>query len=522
MGGVLSAQDDNNMPALPQQHIVNVFDGQASLAAPAAAGSHAPTHVGSTKQTVAVRPTLTVQHGGVKLESAGVVALHVMANADGIVELLAPAYEHYPAEGETWPIVKAFGSAGPQSRTVAKGASAQLVRFDKPSEAVNLRNLESSCRAGSTGQGSVAWPLILVLRPGPLTGAMDATAGALANTPPDGTLMVFCTVHNNALKVERQLIAWGGNGAAFEMKEMFGIQDAQAQSLGSQEGTQQAAESQRNCVVCLTEPRNTALLPCSHFCVCYDCGLSIRLSPARNRCPLCRAEVKDLVRIEGVTVAPASPDAAETEAASPSAEAGGAAGGASLAGAASSSASSSAGLPPKCLQRLTRELKQIQEQHDQNLEHGIELSLCDEEGTDLRAWNLCIHSSGVDRDSALGKELLRWEIKAIVLEVWIPDGFPSAPPRLRVRRPCFEPGSFFAHHFGALCLEILTAQGWAPATSLLQLGIQVKNSMTQGQGTIQGIGSMGESGSGGRQAAFTVAQQIEAAHEKDWDAFRTQ
>lgn len=40
------------------------------------------------------------------------------------------------------------------------------------------------------------------------------------------------------------------------------------------------------CVVCLTEKRNTALVPCGHVCVCFDCAANLRA------CPLCRTPIQ--------------------------------------------------------------------------------------------------------------------------------------------------------------------------------------------------------------------------------------
>jgi len=275
------------------------------------------------------------------------------------------------------------------------------------------------------------------------------------------------------------------------------LKDASASltSSGAAEGDFGAPENQANCVVCLTVPKDTALMPCGHFCVCNDCGKGIRLAPGRNRCPLCRKEVSDIVRItvndpsgpteqgnftvpEGVT----SPEEAP--------------------------------LPTKCLQRLTRELRSVEEQRQQNLtENGVEIKLADPEGNDLRVWQLRLHASCIAKDCQLGKELSRHAIQAIEMEVWIPDNFPMAPPRLRILSPCFSEGSFFVQQHGALCLELLTSQGWSPSTTLPQLAVHVKTMMSaQSGGTVRAPGAMS---SNGRHAAWKIMQVVEAAHE-DW------
>ena len=41
------------------------------------------------------------------------------------------------------------------------------------------------------------------------------------------------------------------------------------------------------CVICLTDVRDTIVLPCRHFCVCSECGDILRSRPPQ-RCPICR------------------------------------------------------------------------------------------------------------------------------------------------------------------------------------------------------------------------------------------
>jgi len=276
------------------------------------------------------------------------------------------------------------------------------------------------------------------------------------------------------------------------------------------------------------EPRDTALLPCSHFCACYSCAVSIRVTPARNRCPLCRTAVEDLVCLdmgaqpeeEVQEVSDPSNVPPDEEAPKPQEEHSSAA--ESSHSSSVNPGSSSLGMPPRCLQRLSRELKQMEKDRAQNLkDHGVEVTLADSEGSDLRVWNLCLHSKALDADSQLYQELCRLNVDTIDLEVWIPNTFPSAPPQARVLKPCFNAGSFFVHKHGALCMEILTQQGWSPAMSLSQLGLQVKATMQQGKGSIAGRGFMGDPGPAGRREAAGVANMLEQAHERDWSSFGT-
>ena len=45
-------------------------------------------------------------------------------------------------------------------------------------------------------------------------------------------------------------------------------------------------ENTRECVVCLSDLKDTAVLPCRHMCLCSQCAEQLRHQS--NRCPICR------------------------------------------------------------------------------------------------------------------------------------------------------------------------------------------------------------------------------------------
>lgn len=47
------------------------------------------------------------------------------------------------------------------------------------------------------------------------------------------------------------------------------------------------------CVICLSNPKNTALLPCRHFCFCRLCAQ--QLQAQQDPCPICRSDIKQAV-----------------------------------------------------------------------------------------------------------------------------------------------------------------------------------------------------------------------------------
>jgi hypothetical protein len=65
-------------------------------------------------------------------------------------------------------------------------------------------------------------------------------------------------------------------------------------------GVQTGAPDASSCVVCEEAPRTVALLPCGHTVLCAGClaGMlnNAEAGGTQLSCPMCRAEVMDLVR----------------------------------------------------------------------------------------------------------------------------------------------------------------------------------------------------------------------------------
>ncbi|KAE8692483.1 putative E3 ubiquitin-protein ligase LUL2 [Hibiscus syriacus] len=87
-------------------------------------------------------------------------------------------------------------------------------------------------------------------------------------------------------KVVKQIL-WV-NGLRYELQEIYGIGN-------SVDNDVDANESGRECVICLSEPRDTTVLPCRHMCMCSSCAKVLRCQT--NRCPICRQPVERLLEI---------------------------------------------------------------------------------------------------------------------------------------------------------------------------------------------------------------------------------
>ncbi|KAL4271895.1 hypothetical protein GQ457_13G015670 [Hibiscus cannabinus] len=90
------------------------------------------------------------------------------------------------------------------------------------------------------------------------------------------------------VKVIRQIL-WV-DGVRYELREIFGIG-----SSAAAEGFDDS-DPGKECVICMTEPKDTAVLPCRHMCMCGECAKALRLQS--NKCPICRQPIEELIEIK--------------------------------------------------------------------------------------------------------------------------------------------------------------------------------------------------------------------------------
>ncbi|CAK9318601.1 unnamed protein product [Citrullus colocynthis] len=89
------------------------------------------------------------------------------------------------------------------------------------------------------------------------------------------------------VRVIRQLL-WI-DGVRYELREIFGIGSSSAEGFDDN-------DTGKECVICMTEPKDTAVLPCRHLCMCSDCAKELRLQS--NKCPICRQPIEELIEIK--------------------------------------------------------------------------------------------------------------------------------------------------------------------------------------------------------------------------------
>ncbi|KAF9605537.1 hypothetical protein IFM89_017556 [Coptis chinensis] len=87
-------------------------------------------------------------------------------------------------------------------------------------------------------------------------------------------------------KVIKQIL-WV-DGVRYELREIYGIGKSSETSFDD-------SDPGKECVICMSEPKDTAVLPCRHMCMCSECAKELRLQT--NKCPICRQPIEELIEI---------------------------------------------------------------------------------------------------------------------------------------------------------------------------------------------------------------------------------
>ncbi|XP_058795725.1 E3 ubiquitin ligase RNF157 isoform X2 [Phymastichus coffea] len=87
------------------------------------------------------------------------------------------------------------------------------------------------------------------------------------------------------------------DGLCYLLQEIYGIENKNTENAkqGNDEDTE---DNGAECVICMSDVRDTLILPCRHLCLCNGCADSLRYQA--NNCPICRAPFRALLQIKAL------------------------------------------------------------------------------------------------------------------------------------------------------------------------------------------------------------------------------
>mmetsp|Transcript_29377 Transcript_29377/g.70656 ORF Transcript_29377/g.70656 Transcript_29377/m.70656 type:complete len:389 (+) Transcript_29377:229-1395(+) len=128
--------------------------------------------------------------------------------------------------------------------------------------------------------------------------------------------------------------------------------------------------------------------------------------------------------------------------------------------------------------RLAQDLYRIMNQDTK--EAGFSLAPQSEDTMDK--WTIKLFQ--FDKDSNLAKDMLVLGQNHVELEMKFPDQYPFEPPFVRVVKPRFKKQTGFVMN-GALCMELLTKDGWNPINDIESVIVSVRSLLVVGDGRLQ-------------------------------------
>ena len=61
---------------------------------------------------------------------------------------------------------------------------------------------------------------------------------------------------------------------------------------------EEVEDSGAECVICMSDMRDTLILPCRHLCLCSACAESLRYQA--SMCPICRVKFRALLQVRAM------------------------------------------------------------------------------------------------------------------------------------------------------------------------------------------------------------------------------
>ncbi|XP_011860425.1 PREDICTED: RING finger protein 157 [Vollenhovia emeryi] len=88
------------------------------------------------------------------------------------------------------------------------------------------------------------------------------------------------------------------DGLYYLVQEIYGIENKNTENAKQQGSDEDTEDNGSECVICMSEVRDTLILPCRHLCLCNSCADSLRYQA--NNCPICRAPFRALLQIKAL------------------------------------------------------------------------------------------------------------------------------------------------------------------------------------------------------------------------------
>ncbi|PVD38213.1 hypothetical protein C0Q70_00824 [Pomacea canaliculata] len=88
------------------------------------------------------------------------------------------------------------------------------------------------------------------------------------------------------------------DGLCYLLQEIYGIENKNMERMKHIDPDEDVEDSGAECVICMSDMRDTLILPCRHLCLCSMCAESLRYQA--SMCPICRVKFRALLQIRAM------------------------------------------------------------------------------------------------------------------------------------------------------------------------------------------------------------------------------
>lgn len=158
--------------------------------------------------------------------------------------------------------------------------------------------------------------------------------------------------------------------------------------------------------------------------------------------------------------------------------------------------------------QIGKEVKKLAEVQSRTHLHELGWYIDIDNMENMFQWIVELHS--FEADLPLAKDMKKAGVMSIVLEIRFGREYPISPPFVRVIQPRFLPfmlgGGGHVTGGGAMCMELLTTNGWTPANSMEAVLLQVRMAMC----SVDPRPARLERTDGGSRATYGIGEAVDA------------
>ena len=102
-------------------------------------------------------------------------------------------------------------------------------------------------------------------------------------------------------------------------------------------------------------------------------------------------------------------------------------------------------------------------------------------GKEMNVINIDLKPNDFDKDLTLYRDLIKYKIPKVQLEMRIPKGYPFEPPFVWLKNPVFKNRTGHVTDGGSICVDFLTAAAWSPCLSIQKVTLNITTLLSGGE-----------------------------------------